>query len=92
MSPLEIKILLHYYACAGDYPGIEKDSRAWQAIIKRFLAEDLLQQAENNACGASYVITPRAQFFVHHLCHQPLPVQVWAIPETLSNVETTEGA
>lgn len=80
MSPLEIKILLHYYACGGEYKGREFGSSSWDDAIDRFIREDLLRVQATDSDGASFVITPRGQFFVHHLCHQPLPIQTWAMP------------
>lgn len=84
MSPLQIKILLHYHYSAYDYT--ESNAPAVREAIDRFRDVDgllRLKSIEETIMepGARYTLTDRGQAYVEQICRVPLPVQVWTYPK-----------
>jgi hypothetical protein len=79
MSPFQIHILLHYYACVDDYP---HPQRIVEEAAEPLLLEGLLvrripaQEGPNNL----YRCTEKGEFYVDALCNLPMPKAVWVIP------------
>ena len=84
MTPLEIDIMLHYYARADDYRQGDFDAPAVRQAIDIFRGPlNLLEPAEDKSY-ANYRITERGKVFVQALMNVPLPVQTWAMPASVS--------
>lgn len=86
MTPLQIKLLVHFVTCYSDYDGEEGGSLAWESTIDYFLREGLLVKRDDpTPIGESYYLsTAKAQFYLDHLCSIPLPVRAFKIPEAPS--------
>jgi hypothetical protein len=93
MSPLMIKMLLHYYACARDYrdevPGQHATSPAVLEAIQFFLKHDLLVllTADSEwhcmdvmARGSQFTISDRGRAMVDAYMAVRLPVIQWVQP------------
>jgi len=82
MSPLEIKILLHYHTIPKDYSQEhEMYSAQNEAIIKLF-NKGMLKNY--NGDGVQYEATAKLHSYCEYLCEVPLPIAVWVIPEDKS--------
>ena len=88
MTPLEIDIILHYYAIAEDYRGGDHSAPAVGEAIKRFISADMLRPATPNpedrllaVRPPAYVVTERGRIYVEALQAVPLPIQKWVMPE-----------
>lgn len=80
MTPLELEILLHYYCKARDYRDGDFSFPAVREAIESFVRYEKLL-VSTPCSDSAYVITDRGKFYVDHLLNQPLPKQVWVIPE-----------
>lgn len=82
MTPLQLEILLHYYASLGDYREGDFSAPAVRKAIDDFKGPlGLLRPAkENTSRGSCYVITERGRTFLNHVLELPLPVQTWVMP------------
>ena len=78
MSPYEIEILLHYYACLDDHPQMYSPPPIWRDTINWFLQNQLLQD-NGKADDAAYKITERGNVLIRAMCALPLPV--WTMPK-----------
>ncbi len=80
MSPLKIRIMLHYYAIPRPYDGT---ARAGQ-FISELVADGLLASAivsSPQPGDRDYNLTPRGEAYVEALIEMPLPIETWVIPE-----------
>lgn len=90
MSPLQLGILLHYYAAADDFRAGDFSAPAVREAIDTF-------RADYNDCnyemagmlttqgafdGQTYSLSDRGRFYIDGLLSVPLPVQVWQMPPT----------
>lgn len=74
MTPLEIQILLHYYACADDFRGGDFSAPAVGEAIAWFTQSDLLEPThETQDKGPEFCITERGRVYVEALRAVPLP-------------------
>ncbi len=82
MTPLEIEIILHYYARANDYRDGDISAPSVRETIDRFLEdEDIL--GSYPPCPESprkYHLTERGRIFVEALCALPLPEKHRVMP------------
>lgn len=82
MTPLQIRMLLHYYAIAEPYAIHEVDHANSPAVREQlqhlinwgFLTTDL-----SNPSG--YTVTDKGLVYVEAICNIPLPVMKWEIPK-----------
>jgi len=80
MSPSDIEVLIHYHCCVDQHERIEAPAVA--DGIRWFLENGLLRQRlEESKYTSSYETTERGKALIEAWCSQPLPVQVWVIPE-----------
>jgi hypothetical protein len=91
MSPLKIKMLLHYYAHVMDYRD-EVDtahacSPAVSEAIRDFLHSDLIVEKNSGWAGqdrksreAQYRVTDKGMAMVEHLCAVQIPICKWVQP------------
>ena len=79
MTPLQIEILLHYYAKPTDYPYMDPTSQ--QEAFKFFIKNRLLVTIDPTTHGATYIITDKGNAYINALRKMPLPVSVWIIPD-----------
>lgn len=93
MSPLMIKMLLHYYSCARDYrdevPGQHAASSAVKEAIAAFISWDLIipllpdadwQRQDVMARLSQYAISDRGRAMVEAYKAVKLPVIQWVQP------------
>lgn len=73
MSPLQIRILLHYYSNIDDYSGIEPD-----IFIKELAEIDMLERAYEGE-ERNWKLTLKAQAYIDYILRVPLPRQQWII-------------
>lgn len=78
MSPLEIRIALHYYAFVDDYRGEESRLKI-DEICNDFVRRGLLRLATTDE-HRRFVGTDALNLYVEALCNVPFPVQRWVIP------------
>jgi len=80
MSPLQIRILLHYHSHIDDYAGGELGS-----FVNELVNMDMLERA----CESKryWKLTNRATAYIEYILNVPLPIQEWKIkmPEQLTN-------
>jgi hypothetical protein len=80
MTPLEIELLLHVYARAGEIEN--RDAPAVRDALTNFLRDDLIALKQVHEPGRHpFEIMPRGEALVGHLCDVPLPVSHWARPQ-----------
>lgn len=66
MTPLAIKMALHYYCQPVDFPGVEHPAQ--QEIIKYFLATGLLELSEVDNTYCAYCPTDKLCGYVETIC------------------------
>ena len=81
MTPLQIKMVLHYYAIAEPYALLDPAHAKSAAVCaqRALLCSDGLIEATAEA-QSGYRITPRGEAYVDALCAMPLPVSKWVMP------------
>lgn len=80
MSPLKIRILLHYFAHPVDeYP--MPNSHAIDELFGDGLLTDRVADASDHRRYNAYTTTPKGDAYVEAICSIPLPVQLWVIPK-----------
>lgn len=85
MTPLQIKMMLHYYAIAAPYSKEDEDHANSPAVTEQrewLLNADMLRYSSKSSSESSsgYEVTERGEAFVDALCSLPLPVSKWVIP------------
>ena len=70
MTPLQINILLHYYACANDFRDGDFDAPAVREELQRFYSEGLLA---TGTYPVMHAITDRGRVYAEALQEVPLP-------------------
>ena len=76
MTPLQIKIALHYHGCADDYP--ELSYPAQQDALSLFLQEGLLVKLNDDE-KVKYEATERLHVYCEALQRINLPRQTWVV-------------
>lgn len=77
MTPLQIKILLHYWACGDDFRGGDFSAPAVRDAIDHFDSLGLIVRGEKVGYTANRAAL---EPYVRALEAVPLPVQQWVIP------------
>jgi DNA integrity scanning protein DisA with diadenylate cyclase activity len=91
MSPLKIKMLLHYYAHVQDYRDeadpAHANSPAVAEAIQDFLQQELIEERNPrwvdqpaNDRFSQYGVTAKGYAMVEHLCAVQIPVCHWTQP------------
>ncbi len=86
MSPVQIKILLHYYSSPEDYPTVGINADFLAETIGNFVNESMLERVTDGIFGgAEHRLAPRGHAYVGGLLALPLPhlQTVWAFPPTV---------
>jgi len=82
MSPLKIKIALHYFWSPRDYP--DQTSQADIEALAYFVNDGLLTtnnlDMDNGESSVEYEATTKLKAYVEALMKVPLPVEKWVIP------------
>ncbi len=82
MTPLQIKMVLHYYAIAEPY-GIREPQHAESPAVYQqrgaLVALGLIE--EDGDWPAGYRTTGRGNAYVEALCAMDLPIQKWVMPD-----------
>jgi hypothetical protein len=80
MSPLALKVLLHYYVTPAQFDKNKAHDIELEAIAQ-FLRDGLLQERQAGRAGDdSYEITQRGQAYCYAALNLPLPEMKWEIP------------
>lgn len=98
MSPLKIKMLLHYYAHVMDYrdevDGAHACSGAVQEAIYDFLRAGLIKEVNPGWAGQDarsrdkqYNVTDKGEAMVSHLMAVQIPVCKWVQPSPQENTD-----
>jgi len=80
MSPLKLRMLLHYYSGPGDFMDGLFHAPAVRSAIDDLRDKDFLIEYGDTDICTTYRLTDRGKAFVHALCRLPLPVQCWRMP------------
>jgi hypothetical protein len=90
VTPYEIGILLHVYACRGPFT-VSTSAPIFHPTLDQMEAAQLIRPradvVEPGDCG--YEITDRGMVYVEALTSLPLPV--WAMPKQHSAEDTSNG-
>lgn len=78
MSPMMIRVMLHFYAMREPYSGPDSAKAANQAIAE-LCSYGLLKESPDTI--NDYVATDKGRVYVEALIAVPLPVQTWVIPQ-----------
>lgn len=81
MTPLHIRMMLHYYAIATPYA--EHDPFHASSIAVAEYRGHLIQSGlieEDLKSPSGYRSTARGRAYVEALCDMPLPIQKWVMP------------
>jgi len=70
MSPLGLKILLHYYSSPDDYEEIESDQA--QIVIHCFIEAEMMTTPKRQS-PKSYYLTEMGCYWVEHVLATPYP-------------------
>lgn len=81
MTPLQIEILLHYYAISEDYREGDFSAPAVRDAIDEFRHELNLLELDASDGEREYKLTRRGEFYIESLLKIPLPVSEWKIPD-----------
>lgn len=82
MTPLQIKMMLHYYCSPTPYAKYEPHHAHSEAVFDQranLMDEGLLVPVDS--AMASYECTEKGKAYVSALCAMPLPIAKWVIPE-----------
>ena len=82
MSPLEIRIMLHYFYSPEDWSG-QEDEQFVSTILNRFVRMGLLEQAADGYECAQYKITEKGTAYVEMLKDVPIPVVAYVDPRNI---------
>ena len=81
MTPLQIQMMLHYYAQSTPYAHNEPDHAHSPAVIEQrdaLIDVGLLETWIHTEAG--YCCTKRGRVYVALLCAMGLPVEKWVLP------------
>jgi hypothetical protein len=81
MTPLQITMMLHYYAIAEPYALRQPEHADSPAVREQrivLIGDDLLTREHDDVRG--YRVTERGQAYIDALMAMPLPVCKWTIP------------
>lgn len=82
MVPLQIEVLLHYYAHAGEHRLFSEEPPISLSIRKWLIDNELLRKLDTPLeHGASYQLTRRGLALVEHIMNLPLPEKRWIMPK-----------
>lgn len=81
MKPVQLQVLLHYYAFCSDYNNGDYSPAVRQAID--FLVQQgMIYPSQSRGLDDPYYkVSERGQVFVKAMCDLPLPVQTWTMPK-----------
>jgi hypothetical protein len=91
MSPLALKVLLHYYVTPAHFDKNRAHDLEVDAIAQ-FIRDGLLQARQSGDHDwDAYEITEKGRFYVEAMLGTPLPVQEWRIPSSPFAASNREG-
>jgi hypothetical protein len=82
MTPLQIRMMLHYYAISAPYAvdnPQHADSLAVREQRQRLINDELIEPDETS--GSGFRATDRGDAYVEALCAMPLPIKKWVMPD-----------
>lgn len=90
MTPLEISVLLHYYARPGDFREGDFSAPIITPTLEMFVKRGLLC---HHLPGSTqkYGSTEATRVFVEALCAVPAPVKRWVMPDQQGPRQVADG-
>jgi hypothetical protein len=86
MTPLQIQMMLHYYALVGPYAGDDYRHANSPAVLSQRTELMVLGLLDTDGSRPSgYCVTDRGRAYVLALCDMPLPVKTWVMPSALTS-------
>lgn len=82
MTPLQIRMMLHYYAIAEPYAADDPRHGHSAAVFeqRQSLVDASLIETDEHS-GSGYKATDRGVAYVEALCALPLPIKKWVMPD-----------
>lgn len=83
MTPLQIKMLLHYYSIAEPYAVNDPAHACSPAVSEQrslLVRDGLIEYTAGAYPPGCYKATPRGEAYIKALCAMPLPVCKWVQP------------
>jgi hypothetical protein len=81
MTPLQISMMLHYYAIAAPYAQNDPEHANSPAVFEQrgeLMRDGLIKPDVESRSG--WRATPRGTAYVDALCRMPLPICKWVTP------------
>lgn len=81
MTPLQIKMMLHYYAIAEPYSEFDSAHASSPAVVEQraaLVCAELLVPDEESP--SLYQVTDRGRAYVEALQQVPMPIKKWVMP------------
>lgn len=82
MSPLEVRVMLHYHCSLTDWEGPE-DKNFMFKLHQKMIRQDMLARAREDEFGPQYLITPKGRAYVQMVLDVPVPIVNYVDPRTL---------
>lgn len=86
MTPVEIKVILHYYSMVDDYP-VDNNEQFIEETLQRFVSLDMLKPIASidqiSDDSARFIITSKGVAYVNMLKDIPIPVVTYVDPRSL---------
>lgn len=79
MSPLKIRIMLHYYCFTGDY--CTNGSKGELGAVDDLVGDKMLEDDPQEGSERMFRVTDKGSAYCEALCNMPLPIAKWIIPE-----------
>jgi len=80
MTPLQLEILVHYYAHAVDYRDGDFSAPAVREAVDQFRNDGWLKANTDQTWDMAYTRTPKLAAFIEHVCELPEPILTWVMP------------
>lgn len=81
MTPLQLEMLLHYYASADDFRDGDFGAPSVREAIAHFKAAEMLTISDGTS-NATYSITERGRVYVEAVLAVPMPERRWVMPSS----------
>lgn len=80
MSPLHLKIMLHYHCTEDDFPDLHIPDRL--GFCEDLVLSGYLKKKSVTQPVSRFAATEKLNFFVDYICSLPEPKQIWQMPMT----------
>jgi hypothetical protein len=84
VSPIKLKVLLHYYCCPGPFCKSNPESPASTDAIDFWVNRDMLEEDFDRTLeedpDLDYAITEKGKVYVEAVLNTPFPIKTWIVP------------